>query len=1150
MNPTNERPVFYDADQKRWPLVRNAFVSLGVVLSILFGLLIVSVVLQPVLPALGLRPAEPTRRLRAAPRQAESTGLSQASFEQRRQRKHEKATGAPAPPASNGNVPATHGRPLIFGYYVNWDPGSMSSLKANVETLDVLVPEWLHVSGPSGAVTEDEPARQKEVRAYLQERRPDLRIMPLVNNYDEEAQRWDGENLARVFQHRAERSGLVGRLLAVSAGPQCFGLDLDFQELPSQSLASFHLFLGELAAALHEKGLRLAVTVPPDSRQWDYAALSRIADLVVLTVYDEHWPGGPDGPLAAVDWVSGVLRARSEDVPPERMVIGLGSYAYDWRDGSDAVTRTFDEAMLIARDHKAEISTDPASLNPMFNYRDEERRAHRVWFLDAATAFNQVAVARPIHPRGLALWRLGSEDPSLWRVVARGASLDSGGAAGLGEINFRYRLDNVGDGEVFQVTEAAQPGRRAIGFDDSRGLITSERFLQLPSPYVVQHYGTRGRKIALTFDDGPDPKFTPAILDVLREKKAPATFFVIGTNAEAHPELLRREVAEGHEIGNHTFTHPYLSKMVGPQLRLEISATERTIESAVQRQTLLFRPPYAEFDDPKTPEAIEHLWSVNRQGYLVVSERLDTDDWRLPGVDAIVRAAVEGAERGQGHVVLMHDSGGDRSQTLQALPRVIDVLRANGFEFVTVSGLLGSTRDTVMLPLSGEKRAVAWFNRGVLSLVNLGMDALASLFVLGIVLGTARLLLVGSLALVDGRRRRQDAAARAAAAGREKDSPSVAVIVPAYNEEKVIVHTIRSLLESAYSGPLEVIVVDDGSQDETLSRVRQGFHADPRVRIFARENGGKASALNHGIAQTSADILVALDADTVFRPDTIARLVRHFDDPQVGAVAGNAKVGNRVNLLTKWQALEYITSQNLERRAFHVLNSITVVPGAVGAWRRELVEGLGGFKHLTLAEDADLTISIRRLGYRILYDDEAIALTEAPETVQGFVNQRFRWMFGMEQAVWKHRDCLLNPRHGALGLVALPNIVIFQVLFALISPVMDLMLAVSLAGTLLTALQHPGQASAQTLLHTLAYYALFTAADFAAAWIAFALEPKEDRWLLLRLFPQRFFYRQLLYYVALRSTVAALRGGHVGWGRVQRRGTVRVDMASPLGDSG
>lgn len=208
-----------------------------------------------------------------------------------------------------------------------------------------------------------------------------------------------------------------------------------------------------------------------------------------------------------------------------------------------------------------------------------------------------------------------------------------------------------------------------------------------------------------------------------------------------------------------------------------------------------------------------------------------------------------------------------------------------------------------------------WFN-----LMHLWTYFMNFVFVAGIILGMGRLLFVVILALWQKWRRKKLF---------KKTNLSVAVIVPAFNEEMVILETITSLLASNHSDEFEIIVVDDGSKDTTYDTARKTFGHNPRIKIFRIENSGKPIALNFGINQTKADILITLDADTVFSKDTIQKLVRHFDDPRVGAVAGNAKVGNRLNLLTRWQALEYIISQNLDRRAFAVLNCITVVPGAV-----------------------------------------------------------------------------------------------------------------------------------------------------------------------------------------------------------------------------
>ena len=296
------------------------------------------------------------------------------------------------------------------------------------------------------------------------------------------------------------------------------------------------------------------------------------------------------------------------------------------------------------------------------------------------------------------------------------------------------------------------------------------------------------------------------------------------------------------------------------------------------------------------------------------------------------------------------------------------------------------------------------------------------------------------------------------------------------------------------------------------------------MSLVTTQNGGKARAINLGLAHADGDIIVVLDADTEFEPQTISRLVRWFADPTVGAVAGNAKVGNRLNMLTRWQALEYVTAQNLERRALATLGCITVVPGAVGAWRREAVVKLGGFPSNTLAEDQDLTIMVQRAGYKALFDQQAIAWTEAPDTMNGLAKQRFRWAFGTLQCLWKHRRVNLNPRYGALGLVAMPQVWMFQIALALLSPLIDLALIYQILRTLTDYLQHGEQFNSSNLMITATYYAVFMAVDLTAAVIAFLLEKKEDRSLLWFVL-QRFGYRQIMYYVVAKSVLGPCRAG-------------------------
>ena len=369
--------------------------------------------------------------------------------------------------------------------------------------------------------------------------------------------------------------------------------------------------------------------------------------------------------------------------------------------------------------------------------------------------------------------------------------------------------------------------------------------------------------------------------------------------------------------------------------------------------------------------------------------------------------------------------------------------------------------------------------------------------------------------------------------------PVVTVLIPAFNEEKVIVTTIERILASDYAN-LDVLVIDDGSKDHTAYITRSHFRDERRVSVLSIPNGGKANALNVGITHARGEVVVALDADTQFESTTIARLVRWFSDPSIGAVAGNAKVGNRINMITRWQALEYIVAQNLERRALSALDTLTVVPGAVGAWRRDVLLKIGGFPADTLAEDQDLTIAIQTQGYRVHFDPAAIAWTEAPATVRGLAKQRFRWAYGTLQCLWKYRRITFNAEYGELGVVALPQVWLFQILLTTLAPVADLLLLWQLVAEYLNYSQHVGTYTGDNLRIVGIYYAVFIVVDVLAAVVGFALEKGED-WRLLWWLPlQRFGYRQIMYYVVLRSLWTALRGPFVGWGKLERHGTVKA----------
>jgi cellulose synthase/poly-beta-1,6-N-acetylglucosamine synthase-like glycosyltransferase/peptidoglycan/xylan/chitin deacetylase (PgdA/CDA1 family)/spore germination protein YaaH len=1134
-------PIFYDPARRRWRRFKRGSQLLLAVGSLIFAALLVSIVINPVLPSLGLPAARVLPQVHhvSPPRPKTFVGHSERRFQKTKSRLKTYLASVrtqPSPPASP-QAPASQ-QTKLFGFYVNWDDTSFTSLKQNLASLDTLIPEWLHLASADGNISVDDPAKQAQVLSYIHEHRPNLPIVPLVNNFDSPHMRWEGDKLSAMLANPSARTNAINLLFGFVHDNGFAGISIDFENVPASAQSHLKTFMAALYARFHSAGLLVSQSVPLDNEAFDYRGLAACNDSLILMAYDEHWSSGKPGPISSQQWYAKALQRRFAELPAQKYVIALGNYGYDWQTRvKEATEISFQEAVKTAQESEGNIVLDSRSLNPAFDYYDEHDILHHVWFLDAVTLFNQLSAAQHYSPQGIALWRLGSEDPSIWSVLAHRPELSQATADGLRKVRYGYDLDYEGTGEVLKVTAVPSVGTREITYDEPSHLITAERVTAYASPYVISRWGNRQKKqIALTFDDGPDVRYTTTILDILRRYQVPATFFIVGLNGELYPEVLRRIVEEGHEIGNHTFTHPNVASISPQQFRLEINATERLLESRLGLRSVLFRPPYAEDVEPENPEQVKPLLFTSEHGYYTIGMQIDPSDWRNPGVEQIVQRTIDGAVNGEGHVVLLHDSGGDRSQTVAALPQIIEGLRARGFTLVSISTLLGLPRDAVMPSLPTDQRLSARVTDLGFHLITWASNMLSLVFFTGIILGVLRLLFIGFLAVAERRKHRQ----------RKYETdflPTVSVIIPAYNEEKVITQTIRSLLASQYPG-FDIVVVDDGSTDKTLQRVQQEFAGNARVRAFTIANGGKAHALNYGIAQTRADIVVTLDADTVFSPDTMSKLVRHFIDPQVGAVAGNAKVGNRINPLTHWQALEYITSQNLDRRAFALLNCISVVPGAVGAWRRKAVIRAQGFANETLAEDADLTLAILRSGYRVAYDDEAVAFTEAPDTVRGFLKQRFRWMYGTLQAVWKHIDTVFRPRYGALGMFAIPNVLIFQIIFPLISPIMDLAMIGSLAGCLWQRYQHPVDYSTDTLQRVLFYYALFLLLDLLATVIAFGLERTENWRLLGWLFLQRFVYRQLIYYVAIQTMLTAIRGTLVGWGKLERKATVAVRIST------
>ena len=482
-----------------------------------------------------------------------------------------------------------------------------------------------------------------------------------------------------------------------------------------------------------------------------------------------------------------------------------------------------------------------------------------------------------------------------------------------------------------------------------------------------------------------------------------------------------------------------------------------------------------------------------------------------------------------GNIILLHDAGGDsREATVEALPQIIHYFKARGYTFTTIADLLGKKKDDLMPPVAkGSGYFLLQINYYLAEFGYWGGNILSSLFIVFIILSLGRIVVLGIIATDEYFREKRNPLEPYIFTDK-KTAPLVSIIVPAYNEEVNAVGSLNNLLRTDYPN-FEIIFVDDGSKDDTVNKINDAFRNNNKVKVFTKINGGKASALNYGIAHSNAAYVICIDADTKLLPDAVSKLMMHFRFSNVGAVAGNVKVGNQVNLLTRWQAIEYVSSQNFDRRAFASLNAITVVPGAIGAFTKKALEEAGGFTTDTLAEDCDLTIRILRCGYIVTNEPKAIALTESPETLKMFFKQRFRWSYGVIQTFWKNRDALFNWKYKWLGWAALPNILIFQFIIPSIIPLVDVFLFVGL---------WTGNAGTGNSEKILLYYLVFMLVDAAVALLAFSFE-KENKWKLIWIIPQRLVWRWLMWLVLFKSIRRAFKGELQHWGVLKRTGNVK-----------
>lgn len=993
----------------------------------------------------------------------------------------------------------------VFAFYVDWDENSLVSLTRNIKSINYVVPNW-YVMHKDLTFKNNFTSK---VDTLLKDN--NVNNMPLINNFVDN--KWDGSLIHNLISSPEKSSKFITALVNDLKLHGYSGVNIDFEALDTKDKPLYTTFIDKLSKTIKSNKMKLSIDLPAQDDAYDYSTLSNLADYIIVMMYDEHYDNGPAGPVASEQWYESTLD--SLDVPASKLIVSLGSYGYDWNldstDPADSVT--FGDVLELIDGYHLKIKWDRTSNNPYVSYKDGDER-HIIWLLDGATVYNQLKYAVDDGISGAAIWRLGSEDPTIWPLMRNIANVDKN-VDKIKSLESPVPVHYSGEGEILRIISTGKLGKRSIEFDsDTDKDIINEVYDSYPVPYEVERFGRpKTKELVLTFDDGPDAQYTPQILDILKKYKIKAAFFIVGENGEANPDIIERIYREGHELGNHTFTHPNVADVSAARTKMELNTTQRLVQELTGHSMLMFRPPYVADAEPSTPNELLPILRAQQEGYTMIGELIDPSDWEEPGVKTIINRVLQ--ELPSGNVILLHDAGGNREQTVKALPTIIETLEKKGYKFVAIHDLLGKTRDAVMPSINSSENPFMTYDRALFMLMFSWQNFVKILFYTAIFLGIFRFIFLIFFASRQHKNRNNF-----------KEDPSfhpfVSVVIAAYNEERVIVKTISSILKSDYDN-LEIIIVNDGSKDNTSGVITEAFEKDARVRLINKENGGKSTAVNVGFKAAKGELVVCLDADTIIGKEAISLLTRHFIDEKVAAVSGNVKVGNVHNLLTLWQHVEYITGFNLERRAFAHLNCITVVPGAIGAWRKTAVEQAGYFHENTLAEDTDITLKLLRQGYTISYEEHAYAYTESPGDLKSLLKQRYRWAYGTLQCLWKHREALFSSEHKTLGFIALPNMWLFQYVFQSLSPLADIYFVVGLLG--------------KSPLKIFMFYLAFLVIDYLAALYAFRLEkvnPKPLIWLFL----QRLIYRQFMTIVVIRSIFSALTGITVGWNKLQRKGNV------------
>ncbi len=853
-----------------------------------------------------------------------------------------------------------------------------------------------------------------------------------------------------------------------------------------------------------------------DARFVEDPWLIQAVDLVVLKAFAE--PDRPTMPLASSDWVAENIARVTGLVPADKLVIAPGGFGYAWQSSRAAPRRlTYAETMsLMATTESSAVLNEELGTFRM-RFVDDARRLNDVWLLDAATFYNQLSRLDP--RQAVAIWPLGYEDPAVWSLLDPEMTVEAAEELLNRPVHLDHILQMDGRGPFLIDFEPAITGQRIVTRTGPERRTLAAAYEIPPRPNMAILGGAQAEEsLYLTFEGLPRKAESQALLRTLSEAGIAATFFVDGTTILANPGLVEELRRAGHDIGilqpaPRRFDPAEISALVD-------NGTLHLLARETGTQTIFYRNQLDSRQGLPRHEQIETAARLLDRGQLVVFSGITAPYGRFEPAGFITRIRDEAA-LGSSGVITFELGPWNAANVVELLPSILVGLRSEGFGFRALHEGAGLAPEQAM-PLVSE--ASPWRDGIVFGSLRFWLFGLTALFLGLVVFAGIRSLIYLGLAIWRGSRKGFD----------PEFTPPVTVIVPAFNEELVIERCIGSLLESDYPN-LRIVIVDDGSTDQTYTRALTAFGSDDRVILLHQQNQGKWRAANHGLSVITTPYFIIADADSLFFPDTIGLLMQPFKEEKVGAVAGLVEVGNRENFITACQTLEYLVSQHIMRRAYEVFEGILVVPGAVGAWRTEAVMAADGFSGETITEDADLTVAVHRAGYRVRFQEQARAVTEAPATVRAFMRQRLRWTFGMFEVSWKHRGAIAERRTVGISIV---DAIWFGLVSSLLSPLVDLLLIILLVKSAMILASGEGMSWSGLPVIVFVSYFILTGLDMLNTVVALRYERRFD-WKLLALVPVlRFGYRQLLYVSTINAIWHALIGQMAGWNKLDRTGGV------------